>query len=588
MNRRQIIALFVVVWILYLIAGVHLATEVRFFMGDSLSRVQSAQSVLFSRDPHVSAIGFIFTPLTALAQLPLTALTPIFPAMTTSAISAAIMSSAFMAGSVIQVSGIARDRGVAPWISITVTLAYALNPMIVFYGANGMSEAPYLFFLAWAVRRGMRWNDTDDVHELVTAGMALGFAYLTRYDGAAAALAGGIVVAVASYRRSPKDDRVSRSLLDMGIFALPSAVAFVVWAITSWLITGSFFAQVASQYGNTAILELSGGSGSSNAFTALRFSLVEVLILAPLFPLLLALVIVVRRRWGRLAPLLAPLPLIGAVLFFQIVSYARGSTFGFLRFYITVVLLAAVVALIAVPASRSQPFRRLGTAAHMPEVADRRKEKTYVALGLVAVVTMLVAVPVTAYGMTSTKYAPQEFALEQVMFPDPDSVDQKDLDAQRTIRSFSTERSLAQYLDALHLPDGSVLCDTVYGFAVIAQSARPKQFVIPSDEDFAEAVNDPVAHHIQLMLSVPLTGRGASDALNIRYPTLYENGGGIGVLMVEAPNQGADLPDWRIYRVTPAAEMTEAEQIKVDESEKEDAEEAATSSAGGPTRAVTG
>ena len=39
-------------------------------MGDALSRVQAAESVLFSRDPHLAAIGFIFTPLTAMVQIP--------------------------------------------------------------------------------------------------------------------------------------------------------------------------------------------------------------------------------------------------------------------------------------------------------------------------------------------------------------------------------------------------------------------------------------------------------------------------------------------------------------------------------------
>ncbi|MGC4961587.1 ABC transporter [Gordonia sp. DT218] len=558
MSRRQIIALFAIVWVVYLVVGVYLATDVRFYVGDSLSRVQSAQSVLFSREPHVSAIGFIFTPLTALVQLPLTALTPIFPAMTTSAISAAVMSSAFMAGSVIQVSGIARDRGVAKHIVIPVTICYAANPMIVFYAANGMSEAPYLFFLVWAARRGMRWIDTDDVHELVTAGMALGFAYLTRYDGAAAALAAGIVVFIVTYRRADRDNRLSRAILDMGLIALPSAVAFVVWAITSWLITGDLFAQLSSQYGNTAILEQSGGGGTGGPFRALSFSIVEVLILAPLFPLLLTIVLVARRRWGRMGPVLAPLPLIGSVLFFQIFTYARGSTFGFLRFYITVVLLATIIAFITNPARRSTPVRRLGAYARMPDMVDARTRGHFM-LGVAAVVTMVVAVPVTAWGMTSKKYAPQEYALTQVVTPNPDAVDQKSLDAQRTVRSFSTERSLAQYLDRLNLPDGSVLCDTVYGFAVIAQSEHPKRFVIPSDQDFATILNDPVAHGVQLMLSVPPTGRGASDALNIRYPTLYENGAGIGVLVLEARNQGADLPDWRIYRVTPAAELTESE-----------------------------
>ena len=31
--------------------------------------------------------------------------------------------------------------------SLALVLAFALNPMIVYYAVNGMSEMPYLFFL---------------------------------------------------------------------------------------------------------------------------------------------------------------------------------------------------------------------------------------------------------------------------------------------------------------------------------------------------------------------------------------------------------------------------------------------------------
>ncbi|MEE3853150.1 glycosyltransferase family 39 protein [Gordonia sp. LSe1-13] len=554
MTRRQVVALFVVVWLAYLAVGVWLAADVRFYFGDSLSRVQSAQSVLFSRDPHLSAIGFIFTPLTAIVQLPLTALTPIFPAMTTSALSAAVMSSGFMAGSVVQLSGIGRDRGLAPWLWISITVCYAINPMIILYAANGMSEAPYLFFLVWAGRRLIRWVDTDDVHDLVTAGMALGFAYLTRYDGALAALGAGIVVAVVSYRRADRTDRVTRAGLDMLIVALPSAIAFLGWAFTSWLITGDALAQMSSQYGNTAIIEQSGGTGVTGPFQALRFSVTEVLILAPLFPLLLAAVAIARIRRRRFYPLLIPMVLVGGVLAFQIYSYAQGSTFGFLRFYITVVLLASGVALLAVPARSPSPTRRPGRHADIPHIVVRRG-RGHLAMAVAAVIAVAVAIPTTAYGMSSTKYAPQEFPIYSAIGSDRLPVDAKRLDGQRTVRSFSTERSIAQYLDGLNLPDGSVLCDTVYGFAVIAQSTRPKQFVIPSDTDFTEIVNDPAAHGVRYMLSVPNEGRGVSDALNVRFPTLYENGGEVGVLVMEAQNVGADLPDWRIYRVSTSASL---------------------------------
>jgi hypothetical protein len=43
---------------------------------------------------------------------------------------------------------------------------------------------------------------------------------------------------------------------------------------------------------------------------------------------------------------------------------------------------------------------------------------------------------------------------------------------------------------------------------------------------------------------------GVSDALNLRYPTLYENGADIATLELEITNDGANQPNWRLYRVS--------------------------------------
>jgi len=94
-----------------------------------------------------------------------------------------------------------------------------------------------------------------------------------------------------------------------------------------------------------------------------------------------------------------------------------------------------------------------------------------------------------------------------------------------------------------------VLTDTVYGFAIVAASDRPRTFIVPSDPDFTALLNDPVAGGIEYMLAVPPTGRGASDALNLRYPTLYETGADIATLELEIPNDGDSQPTWRLYRV---------------------------------------
>lgn len=542
---------FVVAAIGYLLVGVYLAVDRQFFAGDALSRVQATQAVLFSRDPHLSAIGFVFTPLTALAELPLVALAPWWPAVITQGLAAVCASALFMAGSVTQLAGIVADRGLSRMIGAVVVLAYALNPMIVFYGANGMSEAPYLFFLLWAVRRLIRWADTDDVHDLVTAGVALGLGYLTRYDGGAAALAATVVVGAISYRRHRSASveaviRRRRATTDVVVLAMPTALAFAVWAITGWLVAGDLFAQFTSEYGNAAIIEQSGGSGSDTVLAAVAFSATCMAIMAPLLLLVLPGATLLRRR--RLRAVGVAALVFGAVLAFQVLTYARGTTFGFLRFYITVIPLSAVLAALVAPARAALPYRRLGADAELVD-ADARPRRSERAAAVVAALALVAGIGTTWVGMASPKYAPQEFALRAVVAPQPDSTSKLHLDARRVARSFSTERQLADYLDSLDLRDGSVLCDTVYGFAVIVRSRSPRQFVIPSDRDFARVLNAPAAHGVQYVLAVPNEGRGRSDAINVRFPTMYSNGAQIGELVLEARNQGADLPDWRLYRV---------------------------------------
>ena len=142
-----------------------------------------------------------------------------------------------------------------------------------------------------------------------------------------------------------------------------------------------------------------------------------------------------------------------------------------------------------------------------------------------------------------------------VLNPAPDSVSPRKAVEHRIARTFSTERAIAAYLDNLELPHSSVITDTVYGFAIVAASRNPRTFVVPSDPDFVRLLNNPSGNGIKYLLAVPPSGRGVSDALNQRYPTLYDTGADVATLELEIPNDGDGQPNWRLYRVNePVAE----------------------------------
>ena len=261
-DRRLKVALFAVTLAIYVAVGYWLQVRNGFILGDALSRVSAAQGALFSRDPHLAAIGFIFTPLTAMLQIPAVLLSPLWPEMTARAFSGTIVSAVFMAGGAVQILGMGTDRGLPRGYVLAIAALFALNPMIVFYGANGMSEAPFIFFMSWAVRRLIMWMVDDDVHHLIAAGgIAMGLAYLTRYDAVACVAAAGLLVGTTTYLRARPEPRLRRALLDALLVSGPGFAAFVGWAGASWLITGEAFAQFTSQYGNAAILSQSGQSG---------------------------------------------------------------------------------------------------------------------------------------------------------------------------------------------------------------------------------------------------------------------------------------------------------------------------------------
>ncbi|MGA5537674.1 ArnT family glycosyltransferase [Mycolicibacterium nivoides] len=545
---RLKLTIFIVMLFVYLAVGHWLQVQNGFIMGDTLSRVVATQSVLFSRDPHLAALGFIFTPVAAMVQIPAVALGAVWPDIAGRAFAGTIMSATFMAGAAVQMLSMGTDRGLPRAYSVTLTLLFALNPMIVFYGSNGMSEAPFIFFMTWAVRRLILWMVDDDVHHLVAAGgIAMGLAYLTRYDAAACVAAAGFLVGITTYLRAKPPPRLRRAILDMLIVSGPGFLAFLGWAAAGWLITGEAFAQFTSQYGNTAILEQSGQT-APNLFDGLMFAVVCIMLLAPtMLPLALW---AVMQRWGRpnWQMLIVPLALFGAVLVFQSYSYASGSTFPFLRFFIIAIPLCVTMAMLGVPDGAFRTPTRRGRYAPPAPTAEPVKPKSAAPYVAVAA-TVAIGIPVTMLGMAQPKYAPQEYGLGAVLNPDPYNVTERKAIEHQIARTFKTERQIAQYLENLDLPDSSVITDTVYGFGILAASSRPRVFVIPSDPDFTELLNDPTANGVRYLLAVPATGRGTSDALNVRYPTLYDTGAEVATLELEVPNDGDGQPDWRLYRV---------------------------------------
>ena len=501
---------FVVAFSLYFVAGWQLAITHHAIVGDAMARVANGSYVLFSRDPHLAAVGFVWNPLPSLASLPLLGLSGWWPDLKRQAFAGNIVSAAFMAGSVVVIRRIFDELRVTRWVSWALLALFALHPMIVLYGANGDSEAPLVFFLSLACLGVLRWIDRRDLRSLMVLGLALGLGYLSRQEFLAAGAISIGVVLVMTYRSTAgvRPHRRRSAVLEATIAGLPLVFSIVCWAGSAIVIVGTATAYLsvnaeqvsANQSGIASVV---GGYGASARFA---YFLGQLLILEPVWSVIVlgAIVLSVRRRDARI---LAPLATFGAVLAAQGVLFTNGSTFGWLRFAITVIPLTIVSAAIA-----STHIRDLSEVERRRHARRRSRDAARFAITVALIGGGVFAIPRAVTGMTNPRWGREEAAMVRLLPGYGWAGSAPSAYAPGWLDGFDPA---ARYFSNRSIPDGSVLTDVQYSFPMVLKSARPRQFVIPSDADFERDVADPATFRIRYLV----ISNGPNDVLAENYPT---------------------------------------------------------------------
>lgn len=504
----------------YFAVGAVLVLRYNIFEPDAPNRVANAGFALQSRHPHLSAIGFVWNPLPSIVEIPFVRLSQWWPALKHAGLAGVVQSSLFMAGAAVVVRRIAIDRGVErhwQWVAVA---AFALHPMIVLYGASGLSEAAQIFSLLWCVRHLMLWCGSGRVGDLALAGVALGVGYLARYEALPAAIGVLLLVAAVSWARSPRDKRRSTTVLNVLIVMFPFATAFAAWAVTGWIINDELFATLTSQYGNSSQvagrLAHAGGHDAGSTWPVIASRLFGM---QPLIGVAVAMAVVVaatRRTLGTVVPV----AVFGATLTFAIVAQANSTTFGWFRFYLVAIPLVICVALAC--------WRR----AKWPSV-------------LLLTGSLVVSIPFTGRLIPDQDVAYGQLESGFVSLMDPVAHPPNEDPARRRLIS---ERNLARWFDAKDLPPGSVLMDTFLTWGIWLSSEHPKQFVITSDYDFTAALNRPWDFGIRYIVATN-PRLNVADAVNRRYSSMWDDGAGIGDLVLSADGPTPDEM-FRVYRLT--------------------------------------
>lgn len=569
------LVIFGVAYIGYLTVGALIVFGTGSIPMDTWARVGNAHYAMYSRDPHLGAIGFVWSPLPTLAIMPILPFKALWPALVTSAFAGPITTAAFMAGGVVLVRRILVDLAVAPWMIALLVALFALHPMIVYSGANGLSEAPFLFFILWATASLLRWLDRGRLADLVRLGLALAMGYLARYEYLAAAIAAILVVAVVGYLRAhgTKIERRTAAVADAVVVGLPFAMAFLGWALASWMLVGSPFAQFSSVYGNFSQAQIlhegiveRTGQGTSAAFGYLA---AQVLGLAPLLPVIGSMALV-RAAWRADQRVLAVIAIIGGPVAFSVIAFLSGSTIGSLRYQIAAIPLLVVLG--GMLLARNRPVERLPMTESwsatrdrvvarfggrlriaLPEVSARFPRGPALPIApraaLGAIFGLLVAVGIglsLATGLMTMRhpsFGPEEAdALRLALGNDPPA-----RGASYVLGTHAGAARVAAAVDALALTTGSVLVDVATGGPIVLQSAHPDWFVITPDRDFEQVLADPAQFGVRYLIAIGNDGLGALDALNRTYPMLYEDGAGFATLVGDFGEPG--IPGWRLYRI---------------------------------------
>ncbi|WP_353949049.1 hypothetical protein ABNN70_05740 [Sporolactobacillus sp. Y61] len=502
-----------------------------FIPGDAISRVANAYYVLFSRDPHLGAIGFVWNPLPSLLMIPLLLVTPWVKIIASEGIAGILLTSVFASCTAMLLLKSLLRRKQPLLFSCAFVFLFSFNPFMFLYGSNGMSEMIFIFFIILCVTAFTDWmDDRRGVSPLITMGFALALAFLTRYESVlfGAALALSLTVMMWSRRQEaairPYGLTGTYHKWEAGewIALLPAIYTGVIWIALNGAIMGDGLFFLRSSYSNLAQSEgLSKNPTVSHVIGDPAQTLLFVVerSLPFMLPLIAVCLIRVMRRKLFSTGLLCLLILLLSIPVMQIYMLYKGASYGWLRFFV-------------------YPF--VITLAWLPFELHKLKEKAshrYIPGCCLTLIILSGSACFTGYTMSQERLSPEEYqAIHYHNSP--------------TYLSNRSSLHIAKDLDQLLQKDkkATLLLDSFNGFQIILNMDRTRQLIVTSDLDFKKKLNDPAGEQVDYILVPKPEGVATLNAVNERYKNSYYKGA------IFAKLYKAYDDKWRLYRVVKSKE----------------------------------
>lgn len=524
MNKKVYITgwlLFIAILFIEFGVGHYFAATLGIIPVDANSRVASAHYILFSRYPHLGAIGFIWNPLPSLVQLPIMLFKPLYAPIATSALSGVLTTAIFAGLSALLLFRNGVYFGLSTLWSLTLSFLFAINPFILLYGANGMSESLFTCIIILVIISFTRWMADSSTQHIVIMAMGLMLAFLTRYEAVPLSAAIAVCVMIVILRTNESlslRNRISKLESTWVVLLTPFTFAVLLWLFLNYTLMGDALFFYHSQYSN---LSQTQSNEANQEFIRLIGNPILVLLYVfkkmwvfsiPLF--FIVLWRIVKRNLFR-KDMLILIGLLLSVPSLQIMMLYQGSSNGFLRFFFY-----------------SLPI----LAAWLPYEINLQNKRGKLKKIMIStyVLSLIVSAAMVYTVMKDPNLAPEES-------------DTLLLNNSKTLESSRIAKEIAVYLDKEH-PDKFILMDTFSAFQVHLNSRFPKQHIITSDFDFQQYLEAPLSHPLDYLLLPKPEGVAKLNALNQAYPDLFDNGADWCVL--EKDFYGV----WKLYRVIDSAE----------------------------------
>lgn len=494
--RREGVVVALFAFALALICGYELVFRYHVVMGDAMSRALSGLYAVFRPQFHLASVGFLWNPLPSLMAIPLQELRFLWPPMAEWGFAGNVISATFGAIGAFHLNRLLWRFGLTRSVRLLWTALFVLNPMILLYAANGMTDGMMGATAVATVEAIAAYLAERRPSSLVRAATWITVGFMIRYESVPIGAGITVGLALAIYRSSRSVRKAESAVVT---FLFPVFCAGLTWILLNWMIMKNPFYFADSIYSNAS--QIASGAYNISQVVAARHSLstslYEVFHFSLLFWLYVPCAFGVALLQLRRNPNPLGLPLLlgslGAPVLQVALLYTHRSA-DWSRFFIYYI-----------------PFGVMLFGFLLSQVPlALRKSVTLVACGLLFsanwVTWQTIHSPIWGYGDSAI--------IDHIEYGVPVSND-----TQNAVPYITGAQTVASYING-H-PSLTVLMSSMSSFAVIPFIKNPNQIVFTNDADFQAVLLNPLGRVDAILAPSPDQLAMASDELTRQYPGLW-------------------------------------------------------------------